>query len=170
MNLPLFRALAPVVLLSVTLPVSLVGLPGPALAQETPAEMETADVGDRLAQANRLFQQGVQQNEVSQFRAALQSWQQALELYRDAAVKAAFPQESRQGEGSALGSLGNAYRNLGQYQQAIDFYEQSLVIFRELGDRLGEGNALVSDVQHFSHSEGCFSECSWGRKGGSLVI
>ncbi|MDA0866531.1 MAG: CHAT domain-containing protein [Cyanobacteria bacterium] len=31
---------------------------------------------------------------------------------------------------------------MGQYERAIDFYEQSLKITREVGDRVGEGNAL----------------------------
>lgn len=83
----------------------------------------------RLAAADRFFQQGVQQLNLSQFRQALQFWQWALELYQDPAVQIAFPQESRWGEGAALASLGNAYLRLDQYQQAIDFYEQSLVIF-----------------------------------------
>ncbi|MGJ3251911.1 MAG: tetratricopeptide repeat protein [Elainellaceae cyanobacterium] len=105
------------------------------LAQSEPAEA-------RLNRANRLLQQGIQQALVSHFREALQSWQQALEIYREPEVQAAFPQESRQGEGNALGNLGIAYRNLGDYQQAIDLYEQYLAIAREIGDRRGEGNAL----------------------------
>ncbi|KPQ32735.1 MAG: hypothetical protein HLUCCO16_19630 [Phormidium sp. OSCR] len=38
--------------------------------------------------------------------------------------------------------MGNVYNSLGQYERAIDFYEQSLAITREIGDRAGEGNAL----------------------------
>jgi tetratricopeptide (TPR) repeat protein len=45
-------------------------------------------------------------------------------------------------QGMALGNLGIAYRNLGDYPRAIDFYEQWLAIAREIGDRRGEGNAL----------------------------
>ncbi|MGB3516153.1 MAG: CHAT domain-containing tetratricopeptide repeat protein, partial [Elainellaceae cyanobacterium] len=48
----------------------------------------------------------------------------------------------RQGEGNALGNLGNAYFSLGQYQTAIDFYEQNLAIAREIGDRVGEAGTL----------------------------
>ncbi|HEY9803876.1 MAG TPA: tetratricopeptide repeat protein [Leptolyngbyaceae cyanobacterium] len=43
---------------------------------------------------------------------------------------------------ASLTSLGNAYYSLGQYQRAIDFYQQSLEIQREIGDRFGEGNSL----------------------------
>jgi tetratricopeptide (TPR) repeat protein len=37
--------------------------------------------------------------------------------------------------------LGSAYHSLGQYQQAIEFYQQSLAIKREIGDRRGEAKA-----------------------------
>src|SRR5919199_5584091 len=52
-------------------------------------------------QADRLFQQGIQQYQTSQFEAALQSWQQALKIYREI--------KNRQGEGASLGGLGLAY-------------------------------------------------------------
>jgi tetratricopeptide (TPR) repeat protein len=47
-------------------------------------------------------------------------------------------------EGMALNNLGNAYADLGQVQQAMDYYEQHLAIARDIGDRRGEGNALGS--------------------------
>ncbi|MGI2903741.1 tetratricopeptide repeat protein [Tolypothrix sp. VBCCA 56010] len=39
--------------------------------------------------------------------------------------------------------LGNAYNSLGQYQLAIDYYQQSLTIYREIGNRNGEANSLI---------------------------
>ncbi|MCA2716909.1 MAG: tetratricopeptide repeat protein [Microcystis sp. M169S2] len=39
---------------------------------------------------------------------------------------------------ASLTSLGNAYYFLGEYQKAIEFYQQSLAITREIGDRRGE--------------------------------
>jgi len=45
-------------------------------------------------------------------------------------------------EGAILGNLGIAYRNLGEPRKAIEFYEQRLIIAREIGDRRGEGSAL----------------------------
>jgi CHAT domain-containing protein len=102
------------------------------LANHSLALAQTTE--DRKAEADRLLQQGIQQLDTSQFRAALQSWQQALEIYREIGDRA--------GEGAALGNLGNAYADLGQYQRAIEFYEQALAIAREIGDRAGEGRAL----------------------------
>ncbi|MFH7245860.1 MAG: CHAT domain-containing protein [Spirulina sp.] len=110
------------------------------LAQE--ASSPDTEAAARLAEADRLLQQGDQQFDVSQFREALQSWRQALELYQDPTVKAAFPQESRQREGYAIGNLGSAYFSLGQFQEAINIFEQVLTIFREIGDRRAEGIGL----------------------------
>jgi tetratricopeptide (TPR) repeat protein len=41
--------------------------------------------------------------------------------------------------------LGFSYYQLGQYQQAIDYHQQSLAIFRELGNREGESVAIALD-------------------------
>ncbi|MBD2093475.1 CHAT domain-containing protein [Microcoleus sp. FACHB-1515] len=123
---PTFRSIATVALLSLAVPFL------PTIVSSPPALAQT--VSDRKAEADRLFQQGIQQHRVSQFREALQSWEQALSIYREIG--------NRQGEGNALLSLGIAYFSLGQYQQAIDLYEQQLIIVRDMGDRQNEGNAL----------------------------
>src|ERR671932_2201839 len=52
--------------------------------------------------------------------------------------------KDRQGEGNALGSLGLAYRNLGDYAKAIEYYQQCLAIAREIKDRKGEGQSLAN--------------------------
>jgi CHAT domain-containing protein/Flp pilus assembly protein TadD len=96
-----------------------------ALAQTSP---------DRKTEADRLLEQGHQQFNTSQFQAALQSYQQALAIYKEI--------EDRKGEANSLRNLGNAYQSLGQYRQAIEFYQQSLVIAREIGDRSGEAASL----------------------------
>ncbi len=90
----------------------------------------------RKAEADRLFNQGLQQYQISQFQAALQSWQQALIIYREL--------KDRQSEGAALGSLGNAYLSLGDYAKAIEYEQQWLAIAREIKDRQSEGKALGS--------------------------
>ena len=88
----------------------------------------------RQAEAERVFEQGNQQAIISQFREALQSWEQALTIYREIGY--------RQGEAASLCHLGAAYQSLGQYQKAIEFHEQSLEISREIGYRQGEAASL----------------------------
>jgi len=88
----------------------------------------------RKAEAYRLLEQGNQQAIISQFREALQSWEQALTIYREIG--------DRKGEAASLGNLGNAYNSLGQFHRAIAFHEQSLEIEREIGSRQGEANSL----------------------------
>src|SRR6478672_9301011 len=93
---------------------------------------QTSD--SRKAEADRLKQQGIQQYRNSQFEAALQSWQQALIIYREI--------KDRIGEGRVLGNLGVTYKSLGDYAKAIEYQQQSLVIKREIKDREGEGASL----------------------------
>ena len=86
------------------------------------------------AQADKLLEQGLQQAQTSEFQAALQSWQQALIIYRQI--------KNRQGEGKALGNLSFAYYSLGDYAKAIDYEQQYLAIARQIKDRQSEGKAL----------------------------
>jgi tetratricopeptide (TPR) repeat protein len=44
--------------------------------------------------------------------------------------------------GRLMGTVGVAHAKLGDVEKAIGFYEQALVIFREIGDRRGEGASL----------------------------
>lgn len=82
------------------------------------------------AEADQFFRQGGQQYKVSQFKAALQSYQQSLVLYQEIG--------KRLGEGAALMGLGIAYDFIGEYLKAIDCYEQSLEIAREIGGHSGK--------------------------------
>ncbi len=97
-----------------------------------PAAAQAPD--SRKAEGDRLNQQGVQQYKSSQFKAALQSWEQALKLYRSI--------QDGAGEGSALGHLGLAYHALGNPVKAIEYYEQSLAILRDAKNRQGQGAVL----------------------------
>ena len=99
--------------------------PLPVSAQATDA---------RASEADRLFRLGVQQYQTGQFPAALNSWQQALQIYR--ALK------NRQREVWTLGFLGGAYHSLGNYAQAIEYSQLSLAIAREIKHRQGESLAL----------------------------
>ncbi|HBK66171.1 MAG TPA: hypothetical protein DD000_22450, partial [Cyanobacteria bacterium UBA11166] len=77
-------------------------LPQSQVLAQTPEELK--------AQADELFEQGNQQYQISQFEAALQSWQEALIIYQKI--------NDRQGEGQSLGNLGIAYHALGDYTKA----------------------------------------------------
>ncbi|MEG5015691.1 MULTISPECIES: CHAT domain-containing tetratricopeptide repeat protein [unclassified Microcoleus] len=97
----------------------------PAIAQTTDA---------RQVEADRLFQQGLQQYQTSQFQAALNSWQQALQIYRAL--------QNRQREGNALVNLGTAYSSLGNYAKAVEYTQQGLAMAREIKNRQVEDIAL----------------------------
>ncbi|GAB4206684.1 MAG: hypothetical protein Fur006_63960 [Coleofasciculaceae cyanobacterium] len=86
------------------------------------------------AEADRLLKQGVEQYRTSQFDAAIQSWQQALTLFREI--------KNRKAEGWVLNNLGLVYRDLGQYTKSIEYLEQSLALAREINDRQQEGTCL----------------------------
>ncbi len=90
----------------------------------------------RKAEADRLKQQGIEQSQTRQFKAAFQSWQQALVIYREI--------KDRQGEGRVLNNLGLGYYLLGDYAKAIDHQQQSIAIAKEIKDREGEGKALAN--------------------------
>jgi CHAT domain-containing protein len=103
----------------------MVGLPGVAQTGQ-----------EQKAEADRLLQQGNQQYQISQFTAALQSWQQALNLYRQI--------KDRSGERVVLDNLGLAYQSLGNYAASVDLFQQKLALDREIGNRAGERDSLLS--------------------------
>ncbi len=86
--------------------------------------------------ANGLLRQGIQQYQTSQFQVALQTWQEALSVYR-------YEARDRNAEATVLGNLGMAYNSLAQYAKAIEAFESSLTIFRNSGNRKGEVFALI---------------------------
>ena len=107
-------------------------LPIPSYFLSTTAQAQTNQ--DRKTEADKLFEQGKQQYQRSQYKDAIQSWEQALAIYQEL--------KDRNGEANSLNNLGNAYNSLGQYAKAIEFFQQSLAIFREIGDRNDEANSL----------------------------
>ncbi|MBD2741856.1 CHAT domain-containing protein [Coleofasciculus sp. FACHB-1120] len=90
----------------------------------------------RTAKADVLMQQANQQGQTGQFQAAIQSGQQALNIYREIG--------DRRGEVRALGILGEAYRLLGDLPRAIELFQQCLAIAREIKDPQLEKLALQS--------------------------
>ena len=73
---------------------------------------------------------------LGQFDEAITHFDQALVISREIGY--------RQGEGTSLSNLGNAYSSLGQLDKAITHYDQALVISREIGDRQMEGTSLAN--------------------------
>ncbi len=53
--------------------------------------------------------------------------------------------------GLILGNLGNAYYNMGDSRKAIEYYKQELEIYKEIGDRRGEGNAIKNLGNSYIH-------------------
>ncbi len=51
---------------------------------------------------------------------------------------------NRRGEGVDLTNIGVVYRNLGQYEKALEHYRQALAIDREIGDRRDVGDNLTN--------------------------
>jgi tetratricopeptide (TPR) repeat protein len=58
------------------------------------------------------------------------------------AAQAAEQRGDKQAQGGHLGNLGIAYDSLADYPTAIDYYQQILVIHRDIGDKKGEGSDL----------------------------
>ena len=103
-----------------------------AVFSARPTSVQTQDT--RKAQADQLFRQGIEQYQQGKLDAAIESWQQALSLYRQL--------QDREGEGVALGNLGATYLSLGNYSKAIEFLEPFLAIAKDTGNQLGEAQAL----------------------------
>ncbi|MGW1554218.1 ATP-binding protein [Streptomyces sp. NPDC002346] len=93
-------------------------------------------IGDRLGQANALWNLGRLRRLTNEYPAAADLAEQALALYRELG--------NRLGEAHALQSLSRVRYLTGQYETATDLAEQAQMLYRELGDRLGEAQALRS--------------------------
>ncbi|MCP2727013.1 CHAT domain-containing protein [Limnofasciculus baicalensis] len=105
--------------------------------------LQSQTLQDGQAEADRLYEEGSQQLIQGQFKAALQTFQQLLVIYRKVG--------DRSKEGSALNNIGLAYQNLGQYGKALDYLNQALVIKREMGDRAGIGKSLSNIGQVYDN-------------------
>ncbi len=67
----------------------------------------------------------------------------ALELDR-LALPTVLGQNNRAGEGAALDRIGNAYRRLGRYEEALHHFRAAVAAQREVGDEAREAVALTS--------------------------
>ncbi|WP_322734196.1 tetratricopeptide repeat protein [Nostoc sp. ChiQUE01b] len=98
------------------------------------AEVLVQTSNAKKVEADRLNDLGLEQLDKSQFEAALQSFQQALAIYREI--------QDRKNELAAQGNLAIVYDNLGNYNKAIEYLQQVLAIAREIKDRKSEGKTL----------------------------
>jgi CHAT domain-containing protein/Flp pilus assembly protein TadD len=114
-----------------------------AFAQQLLTLLSKDRQNPRKVEADRLLDQGNEQHGKSQFATALQSYQQALSIYREI--------KDRQKEGGILGNLGSIYNIFGDYPKAIDYLQQALKIAQEIKDRRGESYALGNLSSIYNH-------------------
>lgn len=100
--------------------------PAEGIVTRPGADSPTRDAAGFLHQGNNHYQAG-------HLEAALESWQQALLLYRQA--------QNQEGEGITLANLGAALVHLGRYREALTYLEAGLAIARLRQD--GQSEALV---------------------------
>lgn len=98
-----------------------------------PKQQAQEAINEKKAEGDRLFNQGDQQYKSGQLKAARQSYEQALRIYRSL---------KHPREGNVLGILGIICTGLGHYYKAIEYHEQSIVIFRAR-DPTKVGDALL---------------------------
>ena len=57
-------------------------------------------------------------------------------------LEQAKDERNKHSEGALLNNIGQAYRSLGQWRQALDYYNRALPIVEDIDDRLGLANTL----------------------------
>ena len=121
--------------------------------------------------ANQLVQQGIAKYQANEFKAAIESWQQALTLFKQANNRQGEEEalaflntghlaigdfdrmlssstqllkiaSSESNRGKAMGYMGIAHKNLGDYTKSIELLQQSLTIFQKLQDLQSTGQVL----------------------------
>ena len=95
---------------------------------------QTATSSDKKVEADKLFQEGVQQFRRGEYPKALLTYQRVLEIRRQLGDKV--------GIGQTLNNIGQVYNGLLQQEKALEFLQQALTIRREIKDRAGEGETL----------------------------
>ncbi|WP_344254177.1 tetratricopeptide repeat protein, partial [Actinoplanes campanulatus] len=87
--------------------------------------------------ADAFYSRGWARSATGRPRLALDDYQQALDLYRQAG--------HRGNEAATLNNIGNVYDGLGDRRQALDYYHQALPITRETANRAGEA-AILNNI------------------------
>jgi tetratricopeptide (TPR) repeat protein/transcriptional regulator with XRE-family HTH domain len=107
-----------------------------AITRHTAAVDAARQLGDRLGQANALYDLGAVRQMTADAPAAAQDLEQALDIYRDLG--------DRLGQANTLADLGTVRWLTADFRAAAQVLEQALGIYRDLGDRLGQAGALRS--------------------------
>ncbi|HEY9625251.1 MAG TPA: tetratricopeptide repeat protein [Crinalium sp.] len=97
------------------------------------------------SEASRLTQQAIQLYQQYQYDAALNAFQQVLQIVRQTGDRA--------GEAATLTNIGQIYISVQQYPQALDTYEQALAIAQSLSDRQREGEIRNNIGDVYSNQE-----------------
>ncbi|MEH2246362.1 tetratricopeptide repeat protein [Nostoc sp.] len=106
---------------------------GLQMAQQT----ETTQQNATRAAAERFYQEGLelyQQGTAESLRQAREKLQEALKLWQQV--------NDKPGQALTLVGIGRVYNDLGEKQQAIQYYNQALPIIRAVGNREGEAITL----------------------------
>ncbi len=98
----------------------------------------------RAKQLNDEAQQLQKQGTAESQQQALTKYEEALKLWRQLGVNEPPPQVARNFEATTLLSIGTLYLTQSEPQKALSYFNQGLVIRRELKDPLGEALMLSS--------------------------
>ena len=93
---------------------------------------KTSELDRAIAEGNRLFKEGSAES----LRKAIGQFEKALELARSA--------QAKDKQALSLLALGRRFSALGERQKALDYYNQTLPLYRAVGDRNGEATTLDS--------------------------
>ncbi len=104
-----------------------------AITRHTAAVQAARQVDDRLGQADALNNLGDSRQLTSDFPAAVQALEQALDIYRDL--------DDGLGQANALYNLGFVRLETSDFPAAAQVLNQALDIYGDIGDRLGQANA-----------------------------
>ena len=99
-------------------------------------------------EADQLLNRGIEQAKINKFAAAFSDWRKALRLYQEIVINPLIDEKRQSAIQKKIAdtseNLGDGHHSLGQYVEAITYYQQGLVIHQSLNDRQREANILGS--------------------------
>jgi len=101
-----------------------------AITRHTTAIAAARHLGDRLSQANALYDLSTTQRMTSDYQAANETLGRTLDIYRAIG--------DQLGLANTLNNLGDVLRSTGDYLAAGRANQEALGIYRDIGDHLGE--------------------------------